>query len=161
MYAQELRFNLNGKTEVASVSGYCFSLLIRAFVLICLIERLVAWQTLDKFKFEHFDEIIDFEKDEYTLDDLSFSALKFDIMVGFDRILPPEVGRFDFGLLTYGGDGVVSDLRSVSSQTCGEDHPGVKFAERETGLIYGQSFNLACFGAPEGVGVTGNRDSVL
>ena len=80
-------------------------------------------------------------------------------MVGFDQLLPPEVGRFDFGLLTYGADGLVADLESAGSQVCAADHPGVRSAERETGRTYGESFELACFRRPDTVGVTGNRDS--
>ena len=72
MYAQELRFNLNGKNEVTSYSGICLSVMIRAFVLVCLVERLIAWQSLGKFKFDHYDAKMDFSEGEYTAENTNF-----------------------------------------------------------------------------------------
>ena len=39
-------------------------------------------------------------------------------MVGFDRILPREIGRIEMSMVTYGADGEVSDLEILSTVPC-------------------------------------------
>ena len=62
MYAEEIRFNLKGKTSVASPVGSFLSFLVRAFVLTFIIERLVAWYGLTKFKITSYESAIDLTK---------------------------------------------------------------------------------------------------
>ena len=46
----------------------------------------------------------------YSVLNLNFKEVQFEVMVGFDQYLPPEVGRLEFNMVTYGADGKVSDL---------------------------------------------------
>ena len=58
MYAEEIRFNLKGKTSVASPVGSCLSFLVRALVFSYIIERLVAWYGLSKFKITSYESAL-------------------------------------------------------------------------------------------------------
>ena len=62
MYAEEIRFNLKGKTSVASPAGSCLSFLVRGLVFTYIIERLVAWYGLSKFKITSYESTIDLTK---------------------------------------------------------------------------------------------------
>ena len=159
MYAQEVKFNLKGETEVPSTAGKCLSFSVRMLVLTFLIERLIAWHSFDKFKIQDFETKIDFTDGTYDANSLNFKALDFDMMIGFDKKLAPEVGKFDFNILTFGADGKVSDLELLTSEPCSEDHDGVIYAAREVGSTYGETFDMHCLSRPDLIGITGNRHS--
>ena len=81
------------------------SFVIRAFLLVFIIERVIAMTMFEKFKIADYESEIKFTNGTYTADDLNFATTKFDFMIGFDRPLPAEVGHFDFNLVLFGSDG--------------------------------------------------------
>lgn len=66
-------------------------------------------------------------------------------MIGFDKIMPEEIGQFNFNLLTYSADGTLIDLQPIDAIDCLETHKGVEYAVRELGSAYKLQFNLKCF----------------
>ena len=92
---------MDGQIKLESYSGKCLSILIRALVILCIVERLIAWHSFEQFNVSTYDSKLDYHTGEYRAENMNFKSLSFDFMVGFDTLLPPEIGRFDFSLLTY------------------------------------------------------------
>lgn len=69
-------------------------------------------------------------------------------MIGFDRLVPPELGYFDFYLITHGPDGTILDLQNIKGVECSPDHEGVQYAVRELDLAYNIQFSMMCFSSP-------------
>lgn len=86
------------------------SFLIRVFLLVFIIERVIAMNMFEKFKIADYESEIKFTNGTYTADDLNFEATKFEFMIGFDRPLPTEVGHFDFNIVLFGSDGGMMSL---------------------------------------------------
>ena len=101
---------------MTSKSGAFLSFLGRAFLLFFIIERIMAFNSFDKFKITGYESRITFEEGAYTTDDLNFESNKLDFMIGFDRLVPTEVGRFDFSILTFGTDREIIGLDSIESK---------------------------------------------
>ena len=98
-------------------------------MLIFLIERLMGWHSTNKFEITTYEEKIDIEKSEATL---NMRDQDYSFMIGFDSNLSPSTGRFEFNLMTFGADGKVADLETMESVKCDEEeNPGVKYAQRE------------------------------
>jgi len=110
LYAEEIRLKVQGETEVPSTHGRVLSFLVRIIALAYFIDRMLAWQSFEKFKMSSYLTKTNIISGEYSVQDLNFEAQEFDLLIGFDKIVPPELGHFDFNLLTYGGDGKLMDL---------------------------------------------------
>ncbi len=50
LFAQEIKFNIKGHTEVPSFAGQMLSLVVRLLVITFAVERMLAWYSFDKFK---------------------------------------------------------------------------------------------------------------
>ena len=86
-------------------------------------------------------------------------------MIGFDKKVPPEIGRFNFVVITKSDTGEIDAMDPVEFMECpgantdGEKYAEILFAERELGKAYGKDFSLNCFSNPRSVGVQGNKHS--
>ncbi len=63
-------------------------------------------------------------------------------MVGFDYLLKPELGSFQFNLVTHGADGSILQVMLIESEECSYEHPGVRFAEQEFLKKYQTQFTM-------------------
>lgn len=120
---------VRGESEVPSWPGRILSFVIRLIVLAYFIDRLLAWHSFDKFKVTSYATKVrdesDSEKDSTLKAYLNLAHQDFDFMIGFDQIVPEELGHFDFNLLTYGADGTLLELQSIEATECSPEHPGV------------------------------------
>jgi len=160
LYAEEIKFNIKGESQVASVPGQLFSFCVRIMVFVFFADRLFAWHSFDKFQISSYDKILDLKSGkQYSAYSLNFERQGFDFMIGFDAVLPPGIGHFEFSLLTIGEDGRTLEIEGLKSRECPSDHEGVAYAQRELAKTYRQEFSLQCFSDPEFLSVTGNKHS--
>ena len=131
--------------------------MIRVFIFVFFIERMLAVQSFDRFNIRSFNERINFAN--ITADSLNFATLNFDIMAGFDAKLLADVGKIDFNLITFDSSGQVTDGYALATVVCPKNHFGVKYAERETGKSYGSDFEMLCLAKPEKIALTGSKHS--
>lgn len=69
-------------------------------------------------------------------------------MVGFDYLLKPELGSFQYNLITHGADGSLLEIMLIESEECPYEHPAVRFAEQEFLKTYGTQFTMQCMKYP-------------
>ena len=74
LYAEEVKLKVQGETEVPSNHGRALSFLVRLLALAFLVERLLAWQSFDKFKMHSYLTKTNVVSGQYTTDDLNFDA---------------------------------------------------------------------------------------
>ena len=168
-----MKFNINGNTAVPTKAGQFLSFVLRVFLLVFMIERLIAWHSFERFNILTYDTPLMLnEASGYSADNLNLQKAKFEFMVGFDRNLPPEIGRIELSLLTVGADGQVSEIEILSTIPCEElavceegeacdGWNGIKYVEREIGTNkeYGTDYSMQCLEFPERLGITGNKHS--
>ena len=87
--------------------------------MVFFIERLIGWYSINRFELKTYETRIDVtEASGYTTDNFNFKSAQFEYMIGFDRILPQEIGRIETTLATYGSDGKVTDLELLTTVDC-------------------------------------------
>ena len=102
------------------------------------------------------EQVIDFDLLKANEADLTWDKLSFDFMIGFDQLLSLDIGRISIELLTY-EDGKLVQTESVPSGLCDFDHPGLKTAENDLQMVFGDDFALICPKAPQLTKTTGNK----
>lgn len=148
VYAQEVRLKLNGETSISSTPGTVLSFIARIIIALLIFERFMSLNSFNRFTITEYDSKIEFTKGAYTTDDLNFESNRLELMIGFDRMVPPEIGRFNFGLLQVDEDGIVQGLDPIDSVNCKRPNElnlkqeGITFAERELGKTYEDDFVL-------------------
>lgn len=59
----------------------------------------MALNSFSRFTITEYDSKIVFTEGEYSTDNLNFDSNHLEFMIGFDRMVPPEIGRFNFGMI--------------------------------------------------------------
>ena len=101
LYAEPIQLNFKGRNKFVSVTGALFSLLVRTLI-ITYVFVIVLSKLNNHGEMVHSVPMeINFDQLQGEKDTIAWESTNFDIMVGFDRMLQPNIGRFEFQLLTY------------------------------------------------------------
>ena len=147
--------NFRGQKAFSSTAGIILSLVVRVSILLFALTRgLSMLQKPDEF-LQITENQMNFEDVRADAGSMTWDAMNFDFMVGFDRLLSLDVGRITMELLTYENDILVSS-DPLPSGLCDYEHQGLTAAERDLGLIFGDDFTLNCPKSIETIALTGN-----
>ena len=102
------------------------------------------------------EEEINFEELQEQTESLMWDQTNFDIMVGFDQKLTPNIGRLEFNAISY-EQGEIAENESLKSGLCDFEHPGVPIIENDLGQIMGETFDMWCPKELESTVLSGNR----
>ena len=100
MYAEPVTLNFRGREKFVSATGSIFSLLVRLWILVFTMALgLEALARDSETVYSVVDEINFGELQK--ADGITFDQLSFEILVGFDKILTPDIGQIKIELIPY------------------------------------------------------------
>jgi len=153
LFAEDIKLNFKGRQTFTSKAGALLSIMLKTTIFVFFITRMLSVVSMQAEKNNEAVEKIEWLEFQ---EDINFESHNYNVMMGFNVKLPPEIGEISYYLEEYESGSLLVSTK-ISSGICSSDLEGVAVIERELRGEQGDSFEFFCPKNLEGITLKANH----